>query len=52
MTSEVKEVLQANNKLITSVPANMTQFYESLDLTLNGSTKRFIAKKFNVWLLT
>ena len=47
MTSEVNKVLQENNILVTNVPANMTRFYQPLDLTVNGSAKRFIAKKFN-----
>ena len=49
MTSEVKEVLQENKILVTNAPANMTRFYQPLDLTVNGSAKRFIAKKFNDW---
>ena len=35
MTSEDKEVLQENNVLLTNVPANMTRFYQPLDLTVN-----------------
>lgn len=49
MTSEVKEVLEKNDILVTNVPANMTRFYQPLDLTVNGSAKRFIAKKFHNW---
>lgn len=49
MTSEVKEVLQENNLLVTNVPANMTRFYQPLDLTVNGSAKRFLEKKFSSW---
>ena len=49
MTSEVKEVHQENNILVTNVHANMTGFYQPLDLTINGSAKRFITKKFNAW---
>ena len=48
MTSEVK-ILQGRNILLTNVAANMTRFYQPLNLTVNGSTKRFIAKKFNGW---
>ena len=40
-------VSTGNNILVTNVPANMTRFYQSLDLTVNGNTKRFIVKKFN-----
>ena len=47
MTSEVKEVLLENNILVTNIPTNMTRFYQPLDLTVNESAKRIIAKKFN-----
>lgn len=49
MTPDVKDVLEVNNILVTNVPANMTRFYQPLDLTVNGSAKRFLAKKFNGW---
>ena len=49
MTSEFKEVLQKNNILVTNVPANMTRFYQPLDLTVNGSAKTSTVKKFNGW---
>ena len=49
MTSAVKEVLEENHILVTNVPANMTRSYQPLNLTVNGSPKRFIAKKFNSW---
>ena len=51
MTSKVKEFLQENKILLTNVTANMTRFYRPLDLTVNRSAKRFIAKKFNGWYL-
>ena len=47
MTSAIKEVLEENHILVTNVPDYMTCFYQPLDLTVNGSTKRFFAKKFN-----
>ena len=50
-TSKVKEFLQENKILPTNVIANMTRFYRPLDLTVNRSVKRFIAKKFNGWYL-
>ena len=49
MTTEVKDLLTANNILIANVPPNMTRFYQPLDLTVNGAAKRFIAKRFNSW---
>ena len=39
MTSAVKEVLKENHILVTNVPANITRFYQPLDLTVNGSDK-------------
>ena len=49
MTSEVTKILADNDILVTKVPANMTRFYQPLDLTVNGNAKRFMAKKFNNW---
>ena len=49
MTPEVLQLLQENNILVTNVPANMTKFYQPLDLSVNGYAKRFLAKKFNEW---
>ena len=37
MTSAIKEVLEENCIIVTNVPANMTCFYQPLDLTVNGS---------------
>ena len=31
------------------VPANMTHFFQPLDLTVNGSAKSFMRKKFVTW---
>ena len=47
MTSEVKDDLQINNILVTTFSADMTRFYQPLDLTVNGRAQRFIARKFN-----
>jgi len=49
MTSDVLNLLRDNNILLTNVPANMTKFYQPLDLTVNGFAKRFMARKFNDW---
>ena len=49
MTSEVRENLQKNSILANNDPANMTRFYQPLDLSVNESAKRFIAKKLNGW---
>ena len=47
MTSDVLNLLRGNKILLTNVPASMTKFYQPLDLTVNGYTKRFMARKFN-----
>ena len=31
------------------VPANMTRYFQPLDLTVNGPTKIFLKKKFEIW---
>ena len=31
--------------MVVSVPANMTHFFQSLDLTVNGEAKRFMKDK-------
>ena len=49
MTAEVSKIFEESNILVTNVPPNMTKFYQPLDLTANGSAKRFMAKKFNGW---
>ena len=49
MTAEVSKIFEESNILVTNIPPNMTKFYQPLDLTVNGSAKRFMAKKFNGW---
>ena len=49
MTSDVLNLLRDNNILLTNVPPSMTKFYQTLDLTVNGSAKRFMARNFNDW---
>ena len=49
MTTDVSNIFAENNILVTNVPPNMTRYYQPLDLTVNGSAKRFMAKKFNGW---
>ena len=34
---------------MTRVPANMTNLFQPLDLTVNGSVKAFLKKKFTEW---
>ena len=49
MTSDVLNLLRDNNILLTNVPPSMTEFYQPLDLTVNGFAKRFMARNFNDW---
>ena len=49
MTSDVLNLLRDNNILVTYVPPHMTKFYQLLDLTVNGFTKRFMVRKFSDW---
>ena len=37
------------NICIVNVPANITNFYQPLDLTVNDYCKRFLKRKFNEW---
>jgi len=34
---------------VISVPANMTHFFQPLDLMVNGQAKKFFKKKFSTW---
>ena len=38
-----------NNIKLTKVPANMTNHFKPLDLTVNCSWKAFLKKKFTEW---
>ena len=49
MTTAVLEAFKEANVCIVNVPANMTKFYQPLDLTVNGYAKRFLKRKFNEW---
>ena len=49
MTSDINESLTKNNLCVVNVPANMTCFYEPLDVTVNGYCKKFLKKKFTNW---
>ena len=37
------------NILNINVPANMTKYYQTLALTVNGYAKRFLKSKFTEW---
>ena len=46
VTPTVKRELQSLIIELVPVPANMTNFFQPLDLTVNGSAKKFIRRKF------
>ena len=49
MTDPVIEKLKENNIKLTRVPANLTNLFQPPDLTVNGSVKAFLKKKFTEW---
>ena len=49
MTGPVMQKLKENNIKVTRVPANMTNLFQPLDLTVNGSAKAFMKRKFTEW---
>ena len=48
-TSAVRDLLKENNIFFTKVPANMTNLYQPLDLTVNGFAKSYMKKLFTEW---
>ena len=48
-TDHVAQILDSLNIKVVKVPANMTHFFQPLDLTVNGSEKKFMRKKFVTW---
>ena len=51
-TDHVAQILDSLNikqSKVVKVPANMTHFFQPLDLTVNGSAKNFMRKKFVTW---
>ena len=49
MTQEVTTLLHENNILFVTVPNNMTDLFQPLDLTVNGHCKSFMIKRFAEW---
>ena len=43
-TDHVAQILDSLNIKVVKVPANMTHFFQPLDLTVNGSAKNFMRK--------
>ena len=46
MTPTIKSELESLNMELVDVPANMTHFFQPLDLTVNGLVKKFMRKQF------
>ena len=46
MTDPVIEKIRENSIKLLKVPANMTQLFQPLDLTVNGAAKTFIKRRF------
>ena len=49
MTDPVIQKLKENYIKVTRVPPNMKNLFQHLDLTVNGSAKAFMKKKFTEW---
>ena len=49
MTTPVTDMLDENNIKYVCVPANMTNLFQPLDLTVNRSAKAFMTRKFAEW---
>ena len=49
MTEAVKEKLSSYNIELVAVPANMPHFFQPLDLTVNGSAKKYMRKQFIIY---
>lgn len=48
-TDKVVSKLSSMNVEAVSVPANMTHFFQPLDLTVNGEAKHFMKERFTKW---
>lgn len=49
MTEPVTKKMEENRILFVRVPANMTNLFQPLDLTVNGSFKALMKSKFTEW---
>ena len=52
MTVKVMAKLASLNLELLPVPANMTRFFQPLDLTFNGSAKKFMRARFTEYYAT
>ena len=48
-TEAVEQKLTSYNIELVTVPANMTHFFQPLDLTVNGVAKKYMKKEFTVY---
>ena len=48
-TDKIFKVLKDNHILVTKVPANMTELFQPLDLTVNKAAKDYTKQKFSDW---
>ena len=48
-TQKVTDFIEENNCVILHVPNNMTNYFQMLDLNVNGHAKEFLKKKFENW---
>ena len=48
-TDHVAEILDSLNIKVVKVPANLTHFFQLLDLTVRVSAKHFMRKMFATW---
>ena len=48
-TEKVKELIESNDCVILHVPSNMTNYFQMLDLNVNGHAKEFLKEMFELW---
>ena len=48
-TNAVLKLIEDNNCIGVFVPANLTHYFQPLDLTVNGPAKKFLKSKFEEW---
>ena len=51
MTIAVLDAFKEADICIVNVPANMTKYYQPLDLTVNGYAKRYLKRKLSSGIL-
>ena len=51
-TTTIRNLLSSNDIYFCKVPANITNIYQPLDLTVNGYAKAFMERMFTEWFAT